>query len=107
MNCRDKLHILELQTLANDYAGTAAISSILSIMLNDINALDDTGISLACSVSASKTYNFTKQTNYLQALRDLTEGIEFRITGDILEVHASIGSDLSNSVEFRFDIDNL
>ncbi len=107
VNCRDKLHILELQTLADNYSGTTAISSILSTMLNAINALYDTGISLSCDVSTAKPYSFTKTTTFFQALRDLTEGIEFCITGDVLEVHESIGSDISNFVEFRYDIDNM
>lgn len=107
VNCRDKLHILELQTLASDYTGTSTIVGILNTILNAINALDNTGITLSCDVTTSKSYSFTTTTTFLGALRDLTEWLEFRVVGDVLEVKTALGVDISTSVEFRYDMNNL
>jgi hypothetical protein len=105
--CKDKLHLLERRNLVNNYSINASISSILSTILTDINALDNTWMTLDCSVSTIKNVSYTKDQNFLQVLRDITNWIEFKANDSVIQVATTIGSDISSETEFRFDVLNI
>lgn len=105
--CKDKLHILERRNIPNDYSANTAISTILWDLLSAINGVYDTGITLDCDVATTKDVTYTKDQSFLQILRDVSKGIEFQVTGNVLEVKSTLGSDISSEVEFRFDKDNV
>lgn len=105
--CKDRLHILERRNLPSDYSANTSISTILSTILASINGVDDTGMTLNCSIATTKNVSYTKDTNFLQVLRDVSKGIEFLANWDEIQVATTIWTDISGTVELRYDISNL
>lgn len=105
VRCKSILGILKKRLTPADYTLSGAVGDCVEALLNTINGLDDTGISMgACDVSA--TINMTFQnTDALTVLTQIasTLGMQFEVNEDMeLDFKSNIGTDVSADVELRY-----
>lgn len=109
IKCESFEHYFDRRILQNTYTYTwATIDAILTAILNDINTIYNTNITLDCwiTTTTSKTYN--KGETFLKVLKDLA-GLwyEFIVDNMVLKFKQTIWIDRTsgeNFVEYRYDI---
>ena len=88
-----------------------SIDNILSTILNDINSIYDTWISLDCWITTTTTKKYTTWQNFLYILKDLakTWNYEFIIENKVLKFKPTIWQDRTtwiNYVEYRYNYED-
>lgn len=110
IRCRELPFILKKRVTLANYTLSGTITDVLTTLLTDINAIEDTGISigtLAGVGSVNLTFNRSDVWTVIKQICEST-GNQFQIdTNGKLNVAVSLGLDLSASVFFRYDINQI
>jgi len=108
VRCLELVHILEKRIVGDDYATNGTASAVITDLMNQINADEDTGISignLAVSSTVNNVYNYADVLTILKSIGDSTSSQFFIDNDRKLNFLSEIGSDVSDTVIFEYDID--
>lgn len=102
-------HLLDRRFLHMDYVSVSqTVDSVLSTILDDINTLYDTGITLDCGITDLTSKEYKDWESFLKVLQDLaSNGYEWIIEDKVLKFKSTVGVDLSTGddfVEYRYNI---
>ena len=112
VRCIGMLGFLKKRIYSSGYIVSSDVKTELSDMITSMNATDDTGLTegtnnltntvAAVEISRSLVYDA------LSKLAGIADGAEYEVDTDgAINLVAQLGSDISDSVIFRYDVDNL
>ncbi len=110
IKCRELSYILKKRCTTAGYTLSGSIVDTLTTLLTDINAIEDTGISvgiLGGGGSVNLTFN---RSDVWTAIKQICEstGNQFEISpAGKLNMRTTLGTDLSASVYFRYDVNQV
>lgn len=100
VQCRTREHYLDRRQTAVSFGLTQDISISLQTLIDEINGLYDTGITLDCRTNQSLWLNYRKWESVYGILKKLSESLEFTIIDKVLIVDDQIGDDRSSWQDF-------
>jgi len=109
IRCRELPFILKKRLVGNAYTLSGAVNDVVTTLMNDINASEDTGISIG-TLSGIGTVNLTfNRADAWTVLKQICEatGNQFEIKDRTLTVAPQIGTDKSSSILFRYNVDQI
>lgn len=106
LKCKELIGLLKKRLVGSGYTASGAAGTAVSSLLATINAAEDTGIAFGTEdVAATVNLTFERQSAFdaIKKIAD-TVGAQFEITTDRkLNFKTQVGSDLSSSVVFRYN----
>lgn len=106
VRCKELTYVLEKRIVGNAYATNGAVNTTLTTLLNTINAVEDTGISIgsvSVATAVNKVFNYATVYEIINTLTEATSS-QFVLRDDrSIDVLEKVGTDLSETVIFQYD----